>query len=125
MRRGDARRTAAHGAINDRLRAASRNGLGSTRPVAEFREVMLRQARNSLANEDGCHRFDVCTDPENPRRFFLYELYRDADAFQVHLDSPHFRDFDARVRTWVEHKSVAAWSRLPLRLGADDVRGAS
>lgn len=93
--------------------------------VAEFREAMLRQARNSLANEDGCHRFDVCTDPENPRRFFLYELYRDADAFQVHLDSPHFRDFDARVRTWVEHKSVAAWSRLPPHTGADDVRGAS
>ena len=77
-----------------------------------FRERVRRQASDSLSREAGCHRFDVCADPETPGRIFLYELYSDEAAFQAHLETRHFRDFDRDVATWVEDKTVATWTLL-------------
>ena len=76
---------------------------------ARFLARMHRQARESLEREEGCLRFDVCLDPGDPGHVFLYEIYRDEAAFQVHLDSPHFKDFDREVAPWVADKQVAAW----------------
>ncbi|MEO0624172.1 MAG: putative quinol monooxygenase [Pseudomonadota bacterium] len=67
------------------------------------------QASESLSNEDDCHQFDVCTDPLDPCRIFLYELYTDAAAFDAHLASAHFKAFDAEVSPWVVKKSIATW----------------
>ena len=78
----------------------------------DFREALCRQARNSLAREPDCHGFDVCQDPGDPAQFFLYELYSDAAAFEAHLASAHFHDFDATVRPWVESKAVRVWTRV-------------
>ena len=79
--------------------------------VDEFRTAMLNQARNSLEREPGCEVFEVCVDPEDARRTFLYEVYTDEEAFKAHLASAHFRDFDATVGPWVESKDVAIWQR--------------
>ena len=32
----------------------------------EFMPLMQKQAQNSLALEEACHRFDVCTDADKP-----------------------------------------------------------
>jgi autoinducer 2-degrading protein len=74
-----------------------------------FREAVLLQARNSLAAEERCRRFDVCLHPEDPARIFLYELYDDDEAFEAHLRTPHFLDFDAKVRGWLLEKQVSRW----------------
>ena len=76
---------------------------------ARFLERMRRQAKDSMELEEGCLRFDVCLDPGDPGHVFLYEIYRDEAAFQVHLDSLHFKDFDQEVAPWVADKQVAAW----------------
>ncbi len=80
--------------------------------VQDLREALCRQARNSLVRERDCHGFDVCQDPDDPARFFLYELYSDAAAFDVHLASAHFHDFDATVQPWIESKTVRVWTRV-------------
>lgn len=77
-----------------------------------FRAAMLEQARNSLDLEPGCHQFDVATDADNPTAIFLYELYTDKAAFDLHLASPHFEAFDKMVSPWVEHKSVQTFTRI-------------
>lgn len=74
--------------------------------VAPFREAMMRQATASLEREPGCRRFDVCLDPEDERKVFLYELYDDDAAFEAHLRTDHFLGFDATVRDWIEDKRV-------------------
>ena len=79
---------------------------------AQFLTRVEHQAEDSLAREDGCLQFDVCTDPADPKRIFLYEIYRDEAAFQHHLETAHFKDFDATVADWVASKSVEAWHRL-------------
>ena len=80
--------------------------------IEEFRAAMVRQAENSRAREAGCRQFDVCVDPDNEARIFLYEIYDDAAAFQIHLDSAHFHNFDETVRPWVESKDVRVWHRV-------------
>jgi quinol monooxygenase YgiN len=83
----------------------------TAKQVEAFRDAVLRQSRNTLANERDCHRFDVCTDPKDPTLFYLYEVYVDEEAFQAHLRSDHFLDFDTKTQAWLEGKTVRTWLR--------------
>ena len=65
----------------------------------EFLEVMRQDAAGSRT-EPGCLRFDVMQDQENPCKFTLYEVYKDAAAAAAHRDFPHFKlwtDFKVRA----------------------------
>jgi ribulose-5-phosphate 4-epimerase/fuculose-1-phosphate aldolase/quinol monooxygenase YgiN len=78
--------------------------------AAAFREAVLRQAANSLAREAACRRFDVCLDPKDPSRVFLYEIYDDDASFETHLRTEHFLAFDRTVKDWIEEKRVERWT---------------
>ncbi len=77
-----------------------------------FSARVLQQAADSLTAEPGCRVFDVCVDPEHNGRFFLYEVYDNAAAFEHHLASAHFKAFDADVAGWLASKHVEVLSRL-------------
>ena len=77
-----------------------------------FLPLMTENASTSLADETGCHRFDVCTDSTRANEVFLYELYTDRAAFDAHLASAHFRAFDQRVANMVADKSVSTYDRV-------------
>ena len=80
-----------------------------------FLEAMKLQARNSLEREEACLQFDVCTAPDDPGHVFLYEVYSDEAAFQAHLETPHFREFNDGTASWVASKQVETWHRVPER----------
>ena len=80
--------------------------------MADFLPAMTENARLSLLDEDGCHQFDVCTDPARPTEVFLYELYTDAAAFDAHLASAHFKAFDALVAPMIAAKDVRTYSQV-------------
>lgn len=80
--------------------------------VSAFVEVMKKQAYNSLRNEEGCLQFDVCQDPDDERRIFLYEVYADSSAFDQHLETDHFYEFNKTVSPWTESKSDYRWERI-------------
>ncbi|MEM6667486.1 MAG: putative quinol monooxygenase, partial [Pseudomonadota bacterium] len=48
--------------------------------VDRFRRAVVVNAKSSVAEEPGCHVFDVSEDPDFPSRFFLYEVYEDNAA---------------------------------------------
>ncbi len=76
-----------------------------------FNEAVKQQAHNSLTRETDCHQFDVCVDPQDPRRTFLYEVYTNEAAFQVHRATDHYANFSATVSGWVESKTLQFWIR--------------
>lgn len=80
--------------------------------VEQFRPIMGRQAENSLTKEPGCLQFDVAVDPKDPCKIFLYEVYVDEAAFQAHLETDHFKDFDARSRPLYRSKVAKTWTRI-------------
>ncbi|MFY0596452.1 MAG: antibiotic biosynthesis monooxygenase [Cognatishimia sp.] len=80
-----------------------------TECVDAFLPLMKDNAVTSLQKEPGCHVFDICKDgPE----VFLYELYEDRAAFDVHLDSDHFLAFDAAVADMVADKQVRLYDEV-------------
>jgi autoinducer 2-degrading protein len=78
----------------------------------EFRETVLKQARNSLTLEADCHRFDVSIDAKGGGRVFLYELYTDEAAYQAHRKTSHYNEFSTRVAEWVAQKNIQIWHSL-------------
>lgn len=57
--------------------------------IAAFREATLANARASV-REPGIARFDVCQQDDDPTRFVLVEVYRDADAPARHKETAHY-----------------------------------
>ena len=77
-----------------------------------FVPLIEQNAQASVHNEAGCYQFDVCTDPDRPRDVFLYEIYADRDAFEAHLEAPHFKSFDAATAAMVADKSVTIFEHV-------------
>jgi quinol monooxygenase YgiN len=73
-----------------------------------FGPLLRENARASMTHEPGCLRFDICL-PEggDGHEIFLYELYIDRAAFDSHLASDHFRNFDTATRGIVSEKRIA------------------
>ena len=72
---------------------------------AEFLEALWEDATGALDNEPGCLRFDVNVDTENPNRFLLFEVYRDAEARRIHRAAPYLKPVSAGLDTWVSEPS--------------------
>lgn len=62
---------------------------------AEFRHLIDANAQASVTDEAGCFRFDVLEPDDKPDTILLYEIYADGAAFQLHLDSAHYKTFAA------------------------------
>ncbi len=72
----------------------------------EFKSLVLKQAANSLEKETECYQFDVVQDEKLGNIFYLYELYTNRQAFDEHLKSAHFIEFDKLSASLVTNKEV-------------------
>ena len=70
--------------------------------IEEFMEASLGDAEGSVRDEPDCYRFDMNQDAEIPSRFYLYDVYRDEQAFEAHLETPHFITWRDRVQPWFD-----------------------
>lgn len=59
---------------------------------AAFREASLKNARASSL-EEGVARFDVLQDKEDPSKFVLVEVYKNADAPAKHKETSHYAEW--------------------------------
>ncbi|WP_380056838.1 putative quinol monooxygenase [Falsihalocynthiibacter sp. SS001] len=84
----------------------------NTYHIAEFGKRIERNAAISVTEEAGCQLFDVCTDPESSNVFFLYEIYDDAAAFDVHIASDHFKEFNQATEHMVAKKELSTYSKV-------------
>ena len=75
-----------------------------------FRRLVAENARQSVALEPGCIRFDVLYPVTRTHEVFLYEIYADQAAFDIHLASAHFKSFDEATRPLVRKKTVNAFT---------------
>jgi (4S)-4-hydroxy-5-phosphonooxypentane-2,3-dione isomerase len=84
------------------------------RPEArdDFRRLVAENGAASLKREPGCQQFDILVPEAGPEgemdgRFLLYEIYADAAAFDAHLHTEHYRQFEAAVSAMVAGKTVS------------------
>jgi (4S)-4-hydroxy-5-phosphonooxypentane-2,3-dione isomerase len=67
---------------------------------AAFVDASLDNARNTV-QEPGNLRFDVLQRPDDPNRFMLYEVYRDAAAMKAHKETSHYARWAEAVAPWM------------------------
>ncbi|WP_085625687.1 MULTISPECIES: putative quinol monooxygenase [unclassified Pseudomonas] len=60
--------------------------------AVDFLNAIKVNAAASVATEPGCLVFDVSQDRIDPELIYLYEIYRDDEAYEAHTQTAHFRD---------------------------------
>ncbi len=63
--------------------------VGQEAEVAEVLAKLTAEARK----EPGCAMFQVHRHRTEPRRFFIYEQYKDDAALEAHRNTPHFLQY--------------------------------
>jgi quinol monooxygenase YgiN len=70
-------------------------------------ESLLRELRDASRKEEGVIQYEVGRSREKPNVFALWEVYRDQEAFDVHLASEHFQRFVVTgLRPLVQERSI-------------------
>ena len=77
-----------------------------------FLTIMQKNAADSLAKEVGCHQFDITQDLQSPSKIFLYELYDDAAAFDLHKKASHYLEFNQLASEMITAKSVRLLQKI-------------
>jgi (4S)-4-hydroxy-5-phosphonooxypentane-2,3-dione isomerase len=72
----------------------------------EFEQALLHNARESVAHDRGCRRFDVSQHADDPVRWVLHEVYDDPDAHAEHRGSAHFLAYDLVAQRAIVEKTV-------------------
>lgn len=81
--------------------------------LEEFERALLHNARESVARDPGCLRFDVCQQADDPTRFILVEVYRDADAPTRHKETAHYTTWrDAVADMMAEPRRAVKFSNV-------------
>ena len=62
---------------------------GNEDRVREILQILGEASRR----EAGVITYTTHVDPENPREFFIYEKYHDADGLEAHQQTDHFQEY--------------------------------
>ena len=73
---------------------------------SQFLDIITEHASKTLKNEEGCLQFEVCDPVEGENRVFLYEMYADDAAFEVHKASPTLARTRERYADIVESRAI-------------------
>lgn len=82
----------------------------------EFVDAFIAATRINAqfsAREPGVARFDFLQQKDDPTRFLLYEVYRDAEAPAAHKQTPHYNEWAAKVENmFVAPRTRASYANI-------------
>jgi autoinducer 2-degrading protein len=78
--------------------------------LAAIREV----GAATLKTEPGCSEFDITVSQKDPNRLFIFEVYDNADAFDTHLKSDHYKKYAAAAKDIVAKREVHPLSSIAM-----------
>ena len=58
-----------------------------------FKNIVLPEMAESLKVEKGVLAMYAATDSQTPNRWYFYEVYASEEDYQLHRQTPHFRDY--------------------------------
>ena len=73
--------------------------------ILDFKTAILDNARNSIL-EDGVIRFDVFQQADDPTKFTLVEIYKNAAAHLAHRETKHYLLWRDTVTDWMAEPRV-------------------
>lgn len=70
--------------------------------VEAFIASVSKDGVGSTHEEQGCLRFDVYQNVNDPTELYLYEVYVNPDAFDYHKSTPHIKQWVEEVKDWYD-----------------------
>lgn len=75
----------------------------TVRPGHEDRvRQLVLELTDEVRAEPGNLVFDPCTREDNARAYVVYEVYRDAAAFEAHITAPYGKTFNDELALYIE-----------------------
>ena len=84
--------------------------------LASYREAARVQIETSVRVEPGVLALYAVAEKDNPARVFVVEMYADREAYNAHIESPHFRNYKFATQDMV--KSLKLIETVPIVLAA-------
>ena len=84
--------------------------------LEEYRAAVREQIDTAIRVEPGVLVLYAVSEKDNPTRVRVFEIYRDTDAYQLHLESARFKKYKATTEKMV--KSLKLVQTTPIVLGA-------
>ncbi|MCQ9133720.1 putative quinol monooxygenase [Streptomyces hilarionis] len=75
---------------------------------------LIGEYARKVREEEGNIAFDVYTKDAAPRAFWIFEAYRDEDAFKAHLNAPYGGPFNAALVPLIEEDASVLTFLNPL-----------
>ena len=84
--------------------------------VEGYLAALKEQIEAAVRLEPGVLALHAVADKENPARVFVFEIYRDVEAYMAHLETAHFKAYKSTTQTMV--KSLKLRDTVPILLRA-------
>ncbi len=84
--------------------------------LESFKAATKEVGETSVRVEPGCLVLYAVSETENPGRVRVFEIYRNADAYNAHIQTPHFKKFRAATDSMVKSRNLI--DAVPISLAA-------
>jgi len=81
-----------------------------------YKVALKEEIETSIRDEPGVLALNAVSLKEHPEQIRLFETYRDAAAYESHLQSPHFKTYKRRTEQMV--KNLRLLETEPILLGS-------
>lgn len=70
--------------------------------LTEYNAALKEQMTAAIAAEPGVLSYYAVADKSNPSHITILEIYADTAAYKMHIETPHFKKYKARVQHMVK-----------------------
>jgi quinol monooxygenase YgiN len=83
--------------------------------LESYKAALKEEIETSLRVEPGVLTLNAVSEKDNPAHITILEIYADQDAYEAHLESPHFKKYKVTTQNMV--KSLELVETVPICLG--------
>lgn len=84
--------------------------------LEDYKAAIREHIETAVRVEPGVLVLYAVSEKDSPARIRVFEIYRDTDAYQAHLEAEHFKKYKAITKNMV--KSLKLFQATPVMLGA-------
>lgn len=72
-----------------------------TTHLENYRAALREQMNAAIKSEPGVLSYTAVADKKDPGLIIIFEVYASPEAYQSHIQAPHFRKYKETVKDWV------------------------
>ena len=84
--------------------------------VDTYKSALKEQIEAAVRVEPGVLALYAVSETANPAHVMIFEIYNDSNAYQTHLESPHYKKYKAATQSMVKSRELIETD--PILLGA-------